>query len=636
MLVSMTNHGATAEQAEVLVTGATGFIGRWLLAALTRRGQVVAALVRDAARRGPELRAFVERLGGDGACLVVVEGDVEVAGLGLERPLPNVRVVHHLAARFAFGLTREAARRTNVDGTRHVMAWASGLSGLERFVFLGGYRVTAFEPARLASAEGLREAYRAGAYEGSKHEAYAVFRALASDLALPWTAVHPSGLIGDSRTGETMQTVGLGDTMKELFLGRLPAQVGSPRVFVPVVTVDYLADYLASVPLRAESAGKDLVVFDPASPALPELLAIGAEHLGVPLPKRTLPLGLVRALPRRLTGVEPESLSFLSEDRYDTREGDAHAAEMGLVHPPLVRSVQRWCDFLVRTRFLALTPESAVRPSEAGDRGRLVRGVYTAGEPTRADVVLLHGLPFDGEAMQPLARRLGRSHARLDLPGLGRSLPVRAPNEGWLAKALGERAKPAVLIGHSLGAGVAVEHAARHPEQVAALVLIAPAFLAEAAPWTLRVPAAVSIVLGGLTRTSFQERLLAEGDEASLEEAKEAVESACASLARRGGARRAAEALADASRQDRRASLRASLREVIARGVPVLIVHAAVEPIVFEVPGARVVCLEGAGHNLHLTHVEAVADAVRAFLDARPPRAAKPGSRRSDDARCEH
>jgi nucleoside-diphosphate-sugar epimerase/pimeloyl-ACP methyl ester carboxylesterase len=592
------NHDERAREAEILVTGATGFIGRWLLAALTRRGRKVAALVRGARGREAELTRFVERLGGDASRMVVVEGDVEAPGLGISVELPEVRVVYHLAARFAFGLGADDAQRANVDGTRHALTWAAERPALARFVFLGGYRMSRVDPASLDEAA-LRAAYASGAYEGSKFEAYAVFRDRARALGVPWTAVHPSSVIGDSRTGETVQLTGLGDSVKRLYEGKLPALAGSPRTFVPVVAVDYLAEYLATVPDSAATTGQDLVVFDPESPPLFELLARAARHLGVALPRRAVPVSILRALPPALTGFHRESLGFLAEDRYDTAAGDAHAAAMGLRHPPLATALARWCDHLVATRFLEQPPVP-----EARFRG----GIFTAGDPSRASVVLLHGLPFDGDAMEPLARGLEGASARIDLPGLGRSGPERSLDRGWLGEVLGPRRAPVVLVGHSLGAGVAVEHAAAHPRDVAALVLIAPAFLTAPAPLFLRFPRLVALALARLGPAEIERRFVSEG------EPSPAAIAAHAALSRRGGALRVARALARATAQRRRAELRDAIGELAARGLPILLVHAAREPLEVAVPGAEILTIQGAGHNPHLTHTADVAAAVNRFL----------------------
>ena len=581
-------------EAEVLVTGATGLIGRWLLAALTKRGKVTAALVRGADEREDELRAFVNRLGGDASRLVVVDGDVEEKGLGLTVSLPKVRVVYHLAARFAFDLTRAEARRANVDGTRHVVEWASARR-LDRFVYLGGYRMTTVDLASLDDAM-LETKYAHGAYEGSKFESYRVFRQISGAHAMPWTAVHPSGVIGDSRTGETTQVVGIGETVQRLFAGAMPALAGSKDTYLPLVTVDYLADYLATVPDRAASAGKDLVVLDPASPNLPELVRTMATALGVVAPTTMLPLGLVAALPSRWTGLHREGVGFLSTDRYDTREGDAHGAAMQLVHPPLDRAIARWCEYLVSTRFLA-TPSV---------EGRFVRGVFTVGDPRQSEVVLLHGIPFDAEAMAPLARLLGVSTARFDLPGHGRSAPGTLD---VIPSMIGDRT---VLVGHSLGAAIAVRVAAAHPDKVRALVLIAPAFMMRAPGWTMQVsPLVARVLAGAATPAAFEKRFVAGAPRV----AREAIESASAALARKGVAGRVARALAGAIDESARNETMVAYRLLRSRGVPVLIVHGSTEPLALPTLDAEVLTIEGAGHNLHLTHLDAIAPAIRGLVE---------------------
>lgn len=585
------------DEVDSLVTGGTGLIGRWLLAALTR-DRTVAAIVRNARARGSELAAFVDAHGGDAGRLVVVEGDIEAADLGLREDFPSVRDVFHVAARFAFGLDAEEARRCNVEGSLRVAEWARSRRALRRFVFVGGYRMTAADHPLAGEAYPLGEATRArlyrhhGAYEASKHESFVALRDFAERHGMAWTAVHPSSVIGDSRTGETTQVTGLGDLVGQLWNGRLPALVGTPRTFVPVVTVDYLARFLATVPERVETRDRDLCVLDPSTPNLPELVRSIAEHLHVPAPRWNLPVGLVRALPRALTGIEPESLRFLTEERYDTRTAEAHAAAVGLCHPPIEQSLRRWCDHLVATRFGA---------DRQAPRGSFRDGTYVVGDPTTADVVFLHGLPFNGDAWRPVGDRLTATHARVDLPGLGRSAPSPLDDATWLHRLLAARTRPVVLVGHSLGAAMAVRYAHANPEKIASLVLVSPAFLQEAAPIRLRLSPVVAFALGRSTPARLGRRVLPELADSGRDEA---VRSACVDLARRGVSSRAARALAKASRRHVRARLVQQLQEVT---TPVLIVHGSKDALVTIPEGRAIREIEGAGHNPHMTHPDEVA-----------------------------
>ncbi|MGI5224377.1 SDR family oxidoreductase [Actinoallomurus sp. CA-142502] len=342
---------------DAVVLGATGFIGRWLLLELLGQGRPVAAVLRDASPgRADRLREWIGEHGGDAADLMVVPGDIAAAGLGLssadDARLGAVRDVFNAAALFRFGLGREEARAANVDGALNVVRWAATRGDLRRVVHVSGYRVGSDAATRypLPAAES-EELYRVrGAYEASKVEGDAAVRELAARAGLPLTVVNPSTVIGHSVTGESGQYIGLADLVVQLWAGRLPALAGTARTFVPVVTVDHLARFMAAVPEHDPEPGGAHWVLDEDTPYLRDLVRLLADHLGVRAPRLMVPVGLVRRLPSRLTGVEPETLTFLSEDRYDTRSARRVAEAAGLRLPPIEPALRRWADRLVAER----------------------------------------------------------------------------------------------------------------------------------------------------------------------------------------------------------------------------------------------------------------------------------------------
>ena len=102
---------------------------------------------------------------------------------------------------------------------------------------------------------------------------------------------------------------------------------------------------------------------------------------------------------------------------------------------------------------------------------------HLAGQPA---VAFLHGAGMDHTVWSLQTRYFayhGRNVAAVDLPGHGRSagppLPSVEALADWVVRLLDALAvERAALIGHSLGALVALEAAARHPERVSALALL--------------------------------------------------------------------------------------------------------------------------------------------------------------------
>jgi pimeloyl-ACP methyl ester carboxylesterase len=112
--------------------------------------------------------------------------------------------------------------------------------------------------------------------------------------------------------------------------------------------------------------------------------------------------------------------------------------------------------------------------------------VATGGKPFDTSlpaVVLLHGAGFDHSTWALHSRWFahhGYAVLAPDLPGHGRSagppLPTIAEMAEWTAALLdAASARPAKLIGHSMGSLIALETAARHPDKVSSLSLIGTA-----------------------------------------------------------------------------------------------------------------------------------------------------------------
>ncbi|MFJ4186581.1 SDR family oxidoreductase [Kitasatospora sp. NPDC089509] len=344
------------ESPHTLVLGAGGFLGRWLVLELLGRGEPVAAAVRDPAN-GTALRDWLREHGADPTLLTTVTADLTRPGLGLsptdDARLTEVRDIHNLAARYRFGLTRAQAEPANLHGALHALHWSATRPRLRRLVHLSGYRVGRDPNPRYPLDPGTTAARyaRLGAYEASKHLGDAAVRVTAPRLGVPLTTVNPSSVIGHSVTGEAGQYLGLAQLVRQLHRGRLPLLPGTRRTFLPVVTVDHLARFLAAVPAHDRAPVAAHTVLDPATPFLPDLITLLATHLGVRPPRALIPVGLVRRLPRTLTGADPETLTFLSEDHYDTSSADHLSTTAGLTHPPVIPALHHWSTRLVHDAF---------------------------------------------------------------------------------------------------------------------------------------------------------------------------------------------------------------------------------------------------------------------------------------------
>ena len=198
---------------QVLVTGATGFVGRVFTRALLDDypDLHVWALVRgkDGAppAHRPELRDLVAN-----PRFHVVDGDLTQPTLGAmpaavfgashgaEVVPDELDAVFHLAAQTEFKESkREQTFQVNVDGTKNLLALLASLRRVGKLFHVSTAYVSGLRPGQEVKEELLPFPDRfANPYEESKHATEWVV----SGSSLDWTILRLSIVVGDSRTGE--------------------------------------------------------------------------------------------------------------------------------------------------------------------------------------------------------------------------------------------------------------------------------------------------------------------------------------------------------------------------------------------------------------------------------------------------
>ncbi|MFX0579776.1 alpha/beta fold hydrolase [Nocardia nepalensis] len=594
----------TATTRHALVFGATGFLGRNLILTLDQAGVRVTAATRSR-ESFVRLASWLADHGcGTAPGELRVDFDADQPVQGEETAWMDVTEVYNCAGAYRFGMARDEARHANVDSVRSVVSFAAQLPHLSRLVHVSGYRVGGQDPNTVPwSGQRLARTHRRlGAYEASKVEADAVFQATADELGVPWSIVNPPTVIGPSTSGESDQQLGLAASLKDIWQGSAAALPGDSRTFVPVIPVDYLTRIMALLPTDPTTAGAAYWVLDDATPALPDLLSLVGQHYGVRVPRTRIPVALVKRLPRRLTKADPETLTFLSTDRYPTDSAHELARRHGLDLPDTNRTILRWADHLAAHRFGAAPADGAARGFDEYAKVRTFR----IGEPD-APTVILPGLPVNAETWAPVAAAMGGAQV-VDLPGLGMSAGGRHDWQAWLA-ALVERTPGAHLVGHSIGAAAVVEAAAAHPDKIGSITLIAPFFLQPGAGVSARLTPLTRWYLRRLSPGTLSGELTGSTEYASV------LQSSVQDLHRAKVAANVATLLAATTNTRWRSELRAELADYPG---PVHVITGSADPLTDEAhalleslaPRIEFSTIDGAGHHPQLTHPDAVARAI--------------------------
>lgn len=167
----------------VLVTGATGFLGRTLCPYLVERGHRVRALVRRTSDH-----AYLDPLGVEKAW-----GDLRDLP-ALREALRGCGSVIHAAALFRFWGRREDFWKTNVEGTRNLLETARE-AGVARFVHISTIAVVG-RPPREGLITEETPCHPQDAYQASKLEAERLVLRFGREHGLPVVVLRPGAIYG--------------------------------------------------------------------------------------------------------------------------------------------------------------------------------------------------------------------------------------------------------------------------------------------------------------------------------------------------------------------------------------------------------------------------------------------------------
>jgi len=243
----------------VALTGASGYTGGRLLAALRARGEDVAVLVRPAS-----VSEGIRSLASE-----VIEGDLGDAAAA-SRLIEGAEVVVHVAAVYrTAGHPDSYYREVNVGGTERLLE-AAARQGVRRFVHTSTVGVhghveqpPADENAPFAPGD---------IYQATKAEAEALALDFHRRRGVPVAVVRPGAIYGPRETRFLK-------LFRAIARGRY-AIVGSGRTFYhPVYIDDLVSGFLLTLD-RPEAVGESFLICGPSYVSQAELAALVARHTG--------------------------------------------------------------------------------------------------------------------------------------------------------------------------------------------------------------------------------------------------------------------------------------------------------------------------------------------------------------------
>ncbi|MFA5589426.1 MAG: SDR family oxidoreductase [Lysobacteraceae bacterium] len=355
------------------VTGATGFIGRHLVANLLKRKGTIHVLVRRGSQK--KLDALIERMGWDRKRIVPVVGDLAKARLGLNAEKAaelkgKIKHFFHLAAIYDLAADAQSQMQANVEGTRNAIALAevvnAGCFHYASSIAVAGLYPGTFREDMFDEAEDLEHPYFR-----TKHDAEKVLR---EECKRPWRIYRPGVVVGHSKTGEIDKIdgpyyfFGALKKLRELLPPWMPV-IGIEGGRINLVPVDFVADAMDHIAHKPGLNGGCFHLTDPDPRRIGEVLNLFARAGHAPQMSMRLDARMFAFVPSPLKaavgnlppvkrfvsmllrdlGIPREVVKFVTyPTRFDSRETERALKGSGIKVPPLEDYAWRLWDYWER------------------------------------------------------------------------------------------------------------------------------------------------------------------------------------------------------------------------------------------------------------------------------------------------
>ena len=392
------------------VTGATGFVGKFLVSNLLKRDGTIYVLVRKQSVK--KLDATIAWWGLDVKTqkrIVPVVGDLGKPKLGLApaditKLKGKVKHLFHLAAIYDMAADAASQQEANIDGTRNAVELAEAIKAgcfhhTSSIAAAGLYDGT-FREDMFEEAEELDHPYFR-----TKHDSEAIVR---NECKVPWRVYRPGMVVGHSKTGEIDKIDGpyyffkLIQKMRNMLPQWMPT-IGIEGGRINIVPVDYVVDAMDHIAHKKGLDGACFHLTDPEPMRIGEILNMFAKDAHAPqmtmrlnakmfsfMPEYVLQ-GLMSVAPVRRArnqiladlGIPKDVFTFISyPTRFDNRDTAKALKGSGISVPKLQDYSWRLWDYWERNLDPDLFIDRTLRGKVEGKVVVVTGGTSGIGEAT--------------------------------------------------------------------------------------------------------------------------------------------------------------------------------------------------------------------------------------------------------------